>query len=37
MGKHSYENVAVSHPKCNQMKRDKTPEEYERWLEKLKK
>lgn len=36
-GKHSYENVAVSHPKCNQMKRDKTPEEYERWLEKLKK
>lgn len=36
-GSHSYSNVAVSHPICNQMKRAKTPEEYRKWLENLKK
>lgn len=31
-GTHSYDNVAVSHPECNNTKKSKTLEEYDRWL-----
>lgn len=35
-GEHSYSNVAVSHARCNISKKNKTPDEYFRWLENIK-